>query len=204
MSLAAILDLIAVFIFALTGGLVASRAQLDIVGFAFLGCLTGVGGGTLRDLVLGRDPVFWVGSPHYLAVACAAAILAFFAAHRLESRYQAIVWLDALALSVAAAAGVSIAREAGASWPIILVMGVATGTFGGGVVDDHRDRAHASAGIFGDKAHGLAGAIPAAGGRGAEIRGYLRACGYGCRRCRDGRVAGRGRDRGGRCGGGVT
>ena len=131
MSLAAVLDLIAVFIFALTGGLVASRAQLDIVGFLFLGCLTGVGGGTLRDLVLGRDPVFWVGSPHYLAVACAAAMLAFFIAHRLESRYHAILWHDALALSVAAAAGVSIAREAGASWPIVLVTGVATGTFGG-------------------------------------------------------------------------
>ena len=105
MTLASILDLIAVFIFALTGGLVASRAQLDIVGFLFLACLTGVGGGTLRDLVLGRDPVFWVGSPHYLAVACAAAILTFFVAHRLEFRYQAIVWLDTLALSVAAAAG---------------------------------------------------------------------------------------------------
>ena len=131
MSPASILDLIAVFIFALTGGLVASRAQLDVVGFLFLGCLTGVGGGTLRDLVLGRDPVFWIGSPHYLGMACAAAILAFFTAHRLESRYRAIVWLDALALSVAAAAGVSIAREAGASWPIVLVMGVATGTFGG-------------------------------------------------------------------------
>jgi uncharacterized membrane protein YeiH len=131
MSPAAILDLIAVFIFALTGGLVASRAQLDVVGFLFLGCLTGVGGGTLRDLVLGRDPVFWVGSPHYLGVACAAAILTFFTAHRLESRYHAIVWLDALALSVAAAAGVSIARDAGASWPIILITGVATATFGG-------------------------------------------------------------------------
>ena len=104
MTLASILDLIAVFIFALTGGLVASRAQLDIVGFLFLACLTGVGGGTLRDLVLGRDPVFWIGSPQYLGVACVAAVLAFFTAHRLESRYQAIVWLDALALSVVAAA----------------------------------------------------------------------------------------------------
>jgi uncharacterized membrane protein YeiH len=128
---AAFLDLIAVFIFALTGGLVASRGQLDLVGFLFLSCLTGVGGGTLRDLVLGRDPVFWVGSPHYIGVACAAAILAFLTAHRLESRYRAIIWLDALALSVAAAAGVSIARDAGASWPIVLIMGVATGTFGG-------------------------------------------------------------------------
>jgi uncharacterized membrane protein YeiH len=131
MSPAEILDLLAVFVFALTGGLVASRAQLDVVGFLFLACLTGVGGGTLRDLLLGRDPVFWVGSPHYIGVACAAAIIAFLAAPRLESRFQAILWLDALALSVAAAAGVSIAREAGASWPIVLIMGVATGTFGG-------------------------------------------------------------------------
>jgi uncharacterized membrane protein YeiH len=131
MSPAAILDLIAVFIFALTGGLVASRAQLDIVGFLFLSCLTGVGGGTLRNPILGRDPVFWVGSPHYLGVACFAAILAVFPPTRLESRYQAIVWLDALALSVAAVAGVSIAREAGASWPIVLIMGVATVTVGG-------------------------------------------------------------------------
>jgi uncharacterized membrane protein YeiH len=131
MSPTAILDLISVFIFALTGGLVASRAQLDVVGFLFLACLTGVGGGTVRDLVLGRDPVFWVGNPEYIGVACVAAILAFLMAHRIESRYQAILWLDAIALSVAAAAGVSIARQAGASEPIVLIMGVATGTFGG-------------------------------------------------------------------------
>ena len=131
MSPTAVLDLISVFIFALTGGLVASRAQLDVVGFLFLACLTGVGGGTVRDIVLRRDPVFWVGSPEYIGVACGAAILAFFMAHRLESRYQAILWLDAIALSVAAAAGVSLARQAGASEPIVLIMGVATGTFGG-------------------------------------------------------------------------
>jgi uncharacterized membrane protein YeiH len=131
MSPATALDLAAVFVFALTGGLVASRAQLDVVGFLFLACLTGVGGGTVRDLVLGRDPVFWVASPHYLGVACAAAILVFVTAHRLESRHRAILWLDAVALSVATAAGVTIAREAGVSWPIVLVMGVATGTFGG-------------------------------------------------------------------------
>ena len=131
MSPAAALDLAAVFVFALTGGLVASRARLDIVGFLFLACLTGIGGGTLRDLVLGRDPVFWIASPHYLGVACAAAVLVFFTAHRLESRHRAILWLDAVALSVAMAAGVTIARETGVSWPIVLVTGVATGTFGG-------------------------------------------------------------------------
>ena len=80
MTLAAILDLVAVFVFALTGGVVASRARLDIVGFLSLACLTGVGGGTLRDLCSGATPVFWVGSPHSLGVACAAAVLAFFTA----------------------------------------------------------------------------------------------------------------------------
>ena len=71
MSPAMLLDLAAVFVFALTGGLAASRAQLDPVGFLFLACLTGVGGGTVRDLVLGRETVFWVAGPHYLGVAYA-------------------------------------------------------------------------------------------------------------------------------------
>jgi uncharacterized membrane protein YeiH len=131
MSPATLLDLAAVFVFALTGGLAASRAQLDPVGFLFLACLTGVGGGTVRDLVLGRETVFWVAGPHYLGVACSAALLVFFTAHLLESRHRAVLWLDAVALAVATAAGVIVAREVGASWPIVLVTGVATGTFGG-------------------------------------------------------------------------
>jgi uncharacterized membrane protein YeiH len=131
MTLAQALDLASVFVFALTGGLVASRAQLDPVGFLFLGALTGIGGGTLRDVVLGRSPVFWVGEPAYLGVACAAALIVFFTAHRLESRYSTLLWLDAVALSIAVAAGISVARALDASWPVVLVMGVATGTFGG-------------------------------------------------------------------------
>ncbi|SDE26409.1 UPF0126 domain-containing protein [Ruegeria marina] len=63
MSALTVLDYASVLVFALTGALVASRAQLDLVGFAFIACLTAVGGGTVRDLLLGRDPVFWVGQP---------------------------------------------------------------------------------------------------------------------------------------------
>ena len=126
----ALLDYASVLIFALTGALVASRAQLDVVGFAFLACLTALGGGTMRDLLIDRT-VLWIGDPTYLGVACAAALLVFFTAHLLESRYRAILWLDAAALSVAVAAGAGIALEAGASWPVILVMGVMTGSLGG-------------------------------------------------------------------------
>jgi uncharacterized membrane protein YeiH len=126
-----LLDFASVFVFALTGGLSASRAQLDVVGFLFVGCLTAVGGGTARDVLLNRDPVFWVGDPIYIGVASLAALLVFFGAHRLESRYRVLLWLDALALSVAVSAGISAAVSVGASWVIALIMGVVTGCLGG-------------------------------------------------------------------------
>ena len=57
------LDWFGVIVFAITGSLVASRKQMDIVGFVLLGVVTGVGGGTLRDVLLGFLPVFWVRNP---------------------------------------------------------------------------------------------------------------------------------------------
>ena len=124
------LDYAAVAVFAVTGALVASRSQLDIVGFIFIACLTAVGGGTLRDLILDRD-VFWVADPVILAVASIAAVVVFFTAHVFESRYRAILWIDALALAVAVPAGVAVALAAGQAWPVVLVMGMITGCMGG-------------------------------------------------------------------------
>jgi uncharacterized membrane protein YeiH len=131
MPLPQILDFAAVFVFALTGGLVASRAQLDLIGFLFVACLTAVGGGTVRDVLLRRDEVFWITDPSFLGLACGAAVLVFFTAHLVEQRYRAILWLDAVALSAAVAAGVAVAVSLEASWPVVLVMGVATGCLGG-------------------------------------------------------------------------
>jgi uncharacterized membrane protein YeiH len=125
-----LLDYAAVFVFALTGALVASRAQLDIVGFIFLACLTATGGGTLRDLLLDREP-FWIREPAILLVATGAAILIFLTAHLAESRYRWLLWLDAAALSVAVAAGVGVALAEAQPATIVLLMGVMTGTFGG-------------------------------------------------------------------------
>lgn len=125
------LDFASVFVFALTGALVASRAQLDLVGFAFVACLTAVGGGTLRDLLLGRDPVFWVGQPGYILLACGAALLVFFTAHFLESRYRVLLWLDSIALAVAVAAGTGVAMDLGHDPVIVVLMGISTGCLGG-------------------------------------------------------------------------
>lgn len=131
MTLLYILDVAAVAVFGLTGALVASRSQLDIVGFIFIACLTAVGGGTTRDVLLNRDAVFWVADPSILLGAVLAAVAVFFTAHRLESRYRAILWLDAFALAVAVPAGVGVALGMGQSWPVVLVMGVITGVLGG-------------------------------------------------------------------------
>lgn len=131
MSLLALLDLASVFVFALTGALVASRQQLDIVGFIFIACLTAMGGGTARDVLLQRDEVFWIANPIYVAVAGTAAVLVFFTAHKLESRMRTIIWLDALAVAIAVPVGVGVARSLDAEWPVLLMMGMVTACLGG-------------------------------------------------------------------------
>lgn len=131
MTLFAILDYSSVLVFAATGALVASRAQLDIIGFVFLASLTAVGGGTLRDVLLDRNPVFWIADPTYLFVAAVTAVIVFLTAHMLESRYTVLEWLDAAALSFAVAAGSGIAVAVDAPATIVVVMGVITGCMGG-------------------------------------------------------------------------
>ena len=131
MSAVAALDYASVLIFALTGALVASRAQLDIVGFGFVACLTAVGGGTVRDVLLDRDPVFWVAEPTYILIAVLAAVLVFFTAHLMESRYRWLLWLDSFALAVAVPAGVSLAMQTGQNMAVVLIMGMVTGCMGG-------------------------------------------------------------------------
>lgn len=131
LSLQNFLDSASVLVFALTGALAASRAQLDLVGFLFIAALTALGGGTLRDVLLDRNPVFWMGQPGFLGVAVAAATVVFFTAHLFESRYRALLWLDSLALAVAVPAGAAVALDLGVHWSVVIVMGTATGTFGG-------------------------------------------------------------------------
>lgn len=126
----AVLDYASVAVFALTGALVASRSQLDIVGFIFIACLTAIGGGTLRDVILDRPPL-WLSDPGLLAVAALAAVAVFIGAHRLESRYRTLEWLDAFALAVAVPAGVGVALAEGQGWAVVVVMGMITGCMGG-------------------------------------------------------------------------
>jgi uncharacterized membrane protein YeiH len=128
------MDLLGVAVFAATGALVASRKQMDIVGFALMASVTGIGGGTLRDLLLDR-PVFWIGDASYLLVCLGVALLLFLTAHLVQRRFIALLWADALGLAAFCVLGAELARRAGADPLIAVVMGMMTATFGGLIRD---------------------------------------------------------------------
>ena len=124
------LDYAGVAVFAATGALAACRKQLDFIGFLFLAGVTGVGGGTFRDLVLG-GPVFWVQNHDYLVVCAAMALLVYFTAHLIESRYRLLLWLDAVGLAAYCVFGAWKGLVVTGSALIAVVMGVLTATLGG-------------------------------------------------------------------------
>jgi len=128
------LDWLGIIAFTVTGALVASRKQMDVVGFVVLGTVTGIGGGTLRDMLLGL-PVFWVREPAYLIACALISVLVFFAAHIPQSRYRNLLWLDAVGLALFAVGGAEKAMQAGAGSAVAIAMGVMTATFGGIVRD---------------------------------------------------------------------
>jgi uncharacterized membrane protein YeiH len=129
-----LIDLVACGVFAITGALVASRKEMDVIGFIWLGVVTGVGGGTMRDMLLGV-PVFWVRESAYVSVCVAASTLVYVAAHRLQSRYRVLLWLDAVGLALVSVAGAAKGLDAGAGPVVAIVMGVITAAFGGVIRD---------------------------------------------------------------------
>src|SRR5690606_2501933 len=126
----AALDWLGIIAFAVTGALVASRKQMDVVGFLVLATVTGIGGGPLRDLLLGL-PVFWIREPAYLITCAVVSVVVFFLAHIPRSRYRYLLWLDAIGLALFAVTSAEKALQAGADVPVAVAMGMITATFGG-------------------------------------------------------------------------
>ncbi|RUT32454.1 trimeric intracellular cation channel family protein [Arsenicitalea aurantiaca] len=129
------LDWFGVAVFAITGALAASRKQMDLVGFILLGTVTGIGGGSVRDALLGNVPVFWVADPRYLLTCCIVSSVTFFLAHIPQSRYALLLRLDAVGLALFAVIGAETALLAGADPVVAIAMGVVTATFGGIIRD---------------------------------------------------------------------
>ncbi len=134
-TISQVLDWFGICVFALSGALVASRKQMDIVGFALLGCVTGIGGGTVRDVLLGSLPVFWIQKPAYLTTCVVVSCGAFFVAHLAHSRLRFLLWCDAIGLALFSVTGTQVALAGGAGNTIAIAMGVVTATFGGVIRD---------------------------------------------------------------------
>lgn len=133
-SIYQILDSVGLLAFALSGGLVAARKRLDILGFAVLALMPAVGGGTVRDLVLG-EPVFWIIDTRPIWITAVAVLLAYYGERHLMSRKKVIIWADALGLSLFAVSGAHKALTVTGDPLIAVILGVVTGVAGGIIRD---------------------------------------------------------------------
>ena len=129
------LNILGLFVFAVSGALTALRNDMDLFGVALIAFVTGVGGGTTRDVLLGVFPVWWIAEPSAVAICVAGAAAAVLLQPVLASRLKALIWADAMGLAVFAVLGAQAALMAEAPAAIAIFMGAVTATFGGVVRD---------------------------------------------------------------------
>ncbi len=129
------LNALGLFVFAISGALTALRNDMDLFGVAMIAFVTGVGGGTIRDVLLGAFPVWWIAAPSAVLICLAGAAVATIAQPIIDSRLKALIWADAVGLSVFAILGAQAALAADAPVLIAVFMGGVTATFGGVVRD---------------------------------------------------------------------
>ena len=125
------LSVLGTAVFALTGAISAAKKRFDLFGMIVLAGLVGLGGGTLRDILLGRLPVSWVLEPQDLMITTSVAILAFFFLKSFVRLKSLFIWADALGLATFAVTGASIALAQGISPFLAPVFGMFTACFGG-------------------------------------------------------------------------
>jgi uncharacterized membrane protein YeiH len=116
---------------AMTAALAAGRRSMDWLGVCLLGCITALGGGTIRDLLLGHYPLVWVQNPFYLELTVVAAFVTILLARVVHRLYLAFLVLDAIGLVVFTMTGCDVAWQMDASLPIVIVSGMITGCAGG-------------------------------------------------------------------------
>lgn len=126
-----LVELGGVAVFALSGVLAAGRKSLDLLGVAVIAVVTAIGGGTLRDVLLDRHPIFWIADPAYLWVILAATVVTLGYVRLWIASRRALLMADALGLAFFTIGGVEIAQQTGHSDLIAVLMGTITGVAGG-------------------------------------------------------------------------
>jgi len=135
LSLVYILEMAGTAAFAVSGALAASRKNMDIFGFCVLALMPAVGGGTVRDIIIDRVPVFWISDNRYIVVAIIAALIVYFTSYKPGSRRRILIWMDALGLALFAALGTEICLQHDTGPLVAIMLGVTTAVTGGMIRD---------------------------------------------------------------------
>jgi uncharacterized membrane protein YeiH len=126
-----LLSMLGVAVFAASGALAAGRKNFDLLGVVVIALVTAVGGGTLRDLLLDRHPIFWVKDPSHLTVILASAALTLAYVRFRKPPMAALAVADAFGLALFTISGAQVAEAQGLPWLTVIVMGTVTGSAGG-------------------------------------------------------------------------
>jgi uncharacterized membrane protein YeiH len=134
----ALIELLGVLAFAFTGIIEARKKNMDLIGVYTVSMITAFGGGTVRDLMIGHYPLYWVQHSGYALILLGFAV----AAASLSSSFyenphvaKIFILLDALGLGLFSAIGAGVAHQAGCDFYISMLLGVVTGVFGGVIRD---------------------------------------------------------------------
>ncbi len=135
MSLLYILNLLGAAVFAVSGVLAAGRKRLDLLGVIVLAIVTAIGGGTLRDLLLDRHPIFWFHEREHLIAIVTASLLTLVYLRYRRPPERSLLIADALGLALFTIGGAQVALAAELPGVIVVIMGVMTGVAGGVIRD---------------------------------------------------------------------
>ena len=126
-----ILFIVAITAEAMTAALAAGRRSMDWVGVCLLGCVTALGGGSVRDVLFGHYPLTWVERPYYLAITAGAALATIFLSRLVHRMYRFFLFLDAVGLVVFSVIGCNVALQLEMPIGVVIVSGMITGCIGG-------------------------------------------------------------------------
>ena len=130
-----ILEFIGVGVFAVSGALAAGRKKLDLLGVVVIATVTALGGGTVRDVLLDRHPVFWIAEPRYLYASLAAALVTVIYTRHFRPPDRSLAYADAVGLAMFTVSGAQIAQSLQLDAGVVVLMGAITGVVGGVIRD---------------------------------------------------------------------
>lgn len=130
-----IIYLVAIVAEAMSGALAAGRRNMDMFGVAVIAFVTALGGGTVRDMILGHFPIGWTQHPEYIYLVISAGLLTTLVASHMHHLKRVFLVLDAMGLIAFSLIGCNVAREMDYPFPVIVMSGMITGICGGVVRD---------------------------------------------------------------------